>query len=177
MAKKPQRPGTHSTRTSKGTAIVGGLLIALAAIGLILLLLNHFGVAGLTSTDQSLTPVSTSTAGVLPNKTPVIQIAPLAAEGITLKQATQAAAVSQQEALLIAGQLEPVAASQAKNTSAQYLLLDYAGSGTLGAHSTMQNIPAWMIEFQQIPSSTQSSYNLYVFLDANSGKELIAVRV
>jgi hypothetical protein len=173
MAKRPQR----RTARNNGTAIIGGLLIGLAIVGFIWLLLSHFGAAMLSSANPFLTAAPTSTAGVLPNNTPVVQVPSLAAEGITLKQATQAAALSRQEALLIAGQLEPVAASQAKYASTQYVLLNYSVSSTATGHANTQNVLAWMIEYQQIPSSTQSSYDLYVFLDANTGRELLSVRV
>jgi hypothetical protein len=177
MAHRSPRRSVREVATRQGTAIIGGLLIILACAALVWLLLSHFSAARLSPSAQSLTASPTPAAGVLPNNTPVVQIASLAAEGITLKQATHAAALSRQEALLIASQLEPNAASQAKSASAQYLLLDYAGSNSTAVRSSMQNEPSWMIEYQQIPSSTQTPYDLFVFIDANTGKELIAVRV
>jgi hypothetical protein len=155
------------------------LLIAIAIVAVVWLLLSHFGTAWLSASNQyqTLPAAPTSTAGVLPNHRPVAQVAALVAEGITLKQATQASSLSQDEAALIAGELEPIAASNDKSASAEYVLLDYAGSKNTSAHSSLENVPVWMIEFQQVSSPGSSSYDLYVFIDANTGNELLAVRV
>jgi hypothetical protein len=101
---------------------------------------------------------------------------------------TQAPALTQQQALLIASQLESDAATQATKTSAQYVLLTYAGTHTSTAHAGFSNVAAWMIIYQQIPLAPgdpsadptpfpQPHHDLYVFLDANSGTELLAIWV
>jgi hypothetical protein len=119
---------------------------------------------------------------------PVAQVPPLVAAGITLGHADQTSALNQQQALLIARQLEPDAATNAKKVGAQYILLNYIPPGTPGAHTSISNTPAWLILYQSIPSapndtsadptsSSNSSHDLYVFLDANSGKELLKVWV
>ena len=97
----------------------------------------------------------------------------------------QKAALSQQQALLIAGQLEPDAASKAKSTSASYVLLNYP-VGKAATHTNLSDVAAWMIVYQKIPRQPAAAsveptplpltyQNLYVFLDANSGKELLAI--
>jgi hypothetical protein len=96
--------------------------------------------------------------------------------------------LSQQQALLIASQLEPGATSKSKTTSARYVLLSYPDKSTPAAHPDYHDVPTWMILYQRIPLEPadasldptpfpHSSYDLYVFLDANSGKELLAIQV
>ncbi len=102
------------------------------------------------------------------------QIPALQAEGITLGHPSQAPALSQQQALLLARQLIPDAATQAKSTTASYVLLNYPASS---GHPAFNNVPAWMIVYQQVPVtfSSQAHQDLYLFLDANTGKELLAI--
>jgi hypothetical protein len=116
------------------------------------------------------------------------QIPALMAEGITLgypSHPSHTAALSQQQALLIAGELEPDAATKAKSTSASYVLLNYP-VGKAAAHANLTDVPVWMIVYQKIPRQPAdasveptplplSYQNLYVFLDADSGKELLAI--
>ena len=91
-----------------------------------------------------------------------------------------------QQALQIAGTLEPDAAAHAKKVISEYVLLNYAQKNS--TQPDMTNRPAWMIYYQQIPLQStdpavdptpfpQSHHDLYVFLDATSGKELLAVWV
>jgi hypothetical protein len=144
------------------TAIVGGGLLLIALIWAILLVF-HPSLASRISTSLQL-PGAASTPG------PETQIAALQAEGITLQRPSQTPALSQQQALLIAGQLVPDAATQAKGTKASYVLLNYSSSG-------FNNVPVWMIVYQQVPVtfSSQSHQDLYLFLDASSGKELLSI--
>jgi hypothetical protein len=117
-----------------------------------------------------------------------MQITPLVAEGITLGHTDQTPALNMQQALLIASQLEPDAASKSKSPSAQYVLLNYPNKSTPATHPDLNGVPAWMVLYQKIPLEPgdasidptpfpRSYYDLYVFLDANSGKELLVVRV
>ena len=112
----------------------------------------------------------------------VAQIPPLLAQGITLSYTDQKPSLSQQQAVLLANQLEPDAASKAKNVTALYALLNYPVTKTSAAHPAFNNVPIWLIEYQQIPLSptdpaalTHGSHALYVFLDAHSGKELLVL--
>lgn len=177
MAKKQGRAANRKAAGKPSrvmSGIIGGILIGLAGVWAIWLLLHQF------STSIPMPP------GLPPaqNATPVSQISPLAAEGITLASASQSPPIGRQQALLIAQQLEPDAAASAKQTTAQYVLVTYPASGTSAAHANLHDTPAWLIEYQSVPlapgdssASGQSTYNLYVFLDASSGKELLVVRV
>lgn len=177
MAKKQARATSRKAAGKPSRAvsgIIGGVLIGLAGAWAIWLLLHQF------STSIPLPP------GLPPaqNATPVSQISPLAAEGITLAPASQSPALPRQEALLIAQQLEPDAATSAKQTTAQYVLVTYPAASNLAAHPSLHDTPAWLIEYHSVPlapgdssASGRSTYDLYVFLDASSGKELVVVRV
>ena len=182
MAKK--QPGISTERTPArqprlATGIVGGILLGLAGIWLVWLLLHQLGGPSLPRL-----PIS----ALAPTSAPARQITPLAAEGITLGHTDQTPALNKQQALLIAGQLEPDAANKSKSTSAQYVLLNYPNRNTPATHADLNGVPAWMVLYQKIPfepadasvdpgPSPQSYYDLYVFVDANSGKELLIVQV
>ncbi len=114
-----------------------------------------------------------------------VQVPQLVAEGISLSHAGQSPTLSQQQAMMIANQLEPEAATHAKSSSAKYVLLNYAAKGT-SQHAAVNNVPVWMVLYQRIPidpnnasvdpmPATRSSHDLYVFVDANSGKEVLSV--
>ena len=172
------------SRTSQSrlmSGIVGGILLGLAGIWLGWLLIYQHG-----GPNLSILPIIGGIAA--PTYPPVTQASLLLAEGITLGQPTQAPALSKQQALLIASQWEPDAATKARSTSAQYVLLNYHSISTPATHPDLNNVPAWMILYQKIPlqstdtsvdptPSLQSSHDLYVFLDANSGKELLVIWV
>jgi hypothetical protein len=183
MARRQAQPPEKSDSTTQWFRItsgfVGGMLLGLACLWLVWLLLHQF--AGSTIPAP---PV----IGSFPINPPVAQITPLAAEGITLGHPGQTPTLSQQQALFIASQLEPGAASKAKTPSAQYVLLNYPNKGTPPAHPDYHDVPVWMILYQGIPLQhadasvdptpiPRSSYDLYVFLDANSGKELLTIQV
>ncbi|HYT34443.1 MAG TPA: hypothetical protein VEL69_05365 [Ktedonobacteraceae bacterium] len=185
MARKQSRaPARHDSTTPRFrrvSGVLGAILLALAGIWLAWLLLHQFVGAAIPA------PPVPSNIGVAPANPSDTQIAPLTAEGITLGHPDTTPGLSQQQALFISGQLEPNAASKAKTTSAQFVLLNYPNKGTPAAHADYHNIPAWMVLYQGIPlkpaaaavdptPSPRSTYNLYVFLDANSGKELLAIQ-
>ncbi|HLX58082.1 MAG TPA: hypothetical protein VKR83_13760 [Ktedonobacteraceae bacterium] len=165
-------------RSRKITGIIGAVLIIGAACWLGWLLLRQFtGIAGI-----SISPLSATGATL----SPTVALTPLAAAGISLGHPTLTPALNQQQALLLAGELEPVAAAQAKKTSSEYVSLTYADRSN--ARSDLTNIPAWLIIYRQIPipandpsvdpaSSQQTHQDLYVFLDANNGKELLAIMI
>ena len=168
------RPISQSRRAS---IVIGVILIAMAFLMIGWLLLNHFG---LRVSGQSFLPQAGSDATALPTA----QIPPLAAAGISLGHPKQAPALTQQEAVFITGQLEPDAATKAKKTSAQYVLLSYAGTNSSTSFPGFHNVLAWMFVYQHVPLAPadpggtpfpQTHYDLYVFLDANTGKELLAL--
>lgn len=155
------------------SGLIGGVLLGIAVIWIGVMVLQHAGVA---------VPSFPTIAGIgssLSAPAPAVQITPLVAEGITLGSTNQTPGLNQQQALLLASELEPDAASHAKVTGAKYVLLNYPNTSTPPVHPNFSGVPAWMITYQQIPqqSSSQATYDLYVFLDANSGKELLTVRV
>ncbi len=154
------------------SGLIGGVLLGIAVLWIGVLVLQRVGVA--VPSFPTIVGFGSSSAPA-----PVIQITPLVAEGITLGATNQTPALNQQQALLLASELEPDAASHAKVTGAKYVLLTYPNTSTPPVHPNFNGAPAWMITYQQIPqqSSSQATYDLYVFLDANSGKELLTVRV
>ena len=172
-ASTPQR-----LRVTSGA--VGVILLAFAGIWLAWLLLHQFAGSAVPA------PPTIHVAPTI--NSPELQITPLVAAGITLSHPDKTPGLSQQQALLIASQLEPDAASKAKTAIAQYVLLNYPDKGTPATHTDFHNVPTWMVLYQGIPLKPanasvdqapppHSSYDLYVFLDASSGKELLAVQV
>lgn len=183
LRKKRPKGGRPASRGCSSSAVVGGMLLVVAIAGF----------AWFLAHQQQLSPLPAfPLPGFAPANPPAVQVPPLLAAGITLGHPTQAPGLNQQQALVIAGQLEPDAAANARNTNAQYVLLSYSGTGTARAAPAVQpdlnHIPAWMILYQGIPLEPsdpsvdptpfpQSHHDLYVFLDANTGKELLAIWV
>lgn len=172
-----EQPTASHSRLLSG--IAGGILLVVGVAWLAWLLTHQ--------NARPVVPVFT-TPGLASTHSPTVQVSPLLAAGITLGKPLQPAALNQQQALLIASELEPDAAVNAKNTTTQYVLLNYTNRSTPAVHPDMTDYPAWMILYQNIPlqpgdasvDSTpfpQSHHDLYVFLDANNGKELLAIWV
>ena len=172
-----ERPTTSRSRLISG--IAGAILLA-AGVAWLAWLLTH----------QNARPAQPifRLPGLAPTHTPAVQVSPLLAAGITLGKPIQPSTLNQQQALLIASELEPDAAINAKNTTVQYVLLNYINRSTPATHPNLTGYPAWMILYQNIPlqpgdasvDSTpfpQSHHDLYVFLDADNGKELLAIWV
>lgn len=172
MARKQQQPSPSRFVTS----IIGGALLVFCFIWLGWIVFHP------KTGAMNVSPLA------LPRLAPpaptATQIPALLAQGITLSQTDQKPALSQQQALLIANQLEPEAASNAKKVGTYYALLNYPVTKTPATHPALNNVPVWLIEYQQIPlpaadagpaASVRTSHDLYVFLDANSGKELLAL--
>jgi hypothetical protein len=122
----------------------------------------------------------------VPTAMPETQIPPLLAEGITLGHLDQTPSLSQKQAMLLASQLEPDAATKAKTVAARYVSLTYTSTSTAPVHSNLSNVPVWLIVYQQIPLQPadasvdptpfpHSYHDLYVFLDASSGKEVLSI--
>jgi hypothetical protein len=175
MAKKQQ-----SSRFRASTAIVGGLLLMIGFLWLGWIFFSH-------RSPVSLSP-STLLPGLMATPTPNLQFAPLLAQGITLRATDQKPALSRQQAVEIANRLEPDAASRAKGTDTRYALLSYPMTKTPVTHPDWNNVAVWMVLYQQIPQGSgdtsfdpkappQSSHDLYVFLDANTGQELFSLWV
>ncbi|GCE11698.1 hypothetical protein [Tengunoibacter tsumagoiensis] len=168
-----QKPGPG--RIQMIGAILGGVLL-----GLIILWLGwslFLSPTASTGSAWKFFRVGTSAS-------PVVQQAPLLAAGITLGRAEQKPVLSQAQALLLAGQQEPDAASQAQNTQAQYVLVNYPAKD--GNHADIKDQPSWLIIYQKIPLQPtdaevdptpfpQSTHDLYLFLDASTGHEILSV--
>ncbi len=159
------------------SAIVGGVLLGIALLWLGGILFPQHG-----------HPLAVTLPGLVPGPTnaPEVQIPQLVAEGITLEQASQTPRLSQQQALFIAGQRQPDAASKAKAVTARYVLLNAPVTGTPTTHPNLTNVAVWMIWYQHIAQksadpaidptpSAHPFHDLYVFLDANSGKEVLTI--
>ncbi len=168
-----KRPRSQSNLTS---GIVGGVLLGLSCLWLGWLLLAQHGSALMLSLPA------------FPGSSSDTQVAPLLAEGISLSHSDQTPTLSQQQAMLIANQLEPEAASKAKSASAKYVLLNYPATSTPATHANFNNVPVWMIWYQKIPigatnasvnstSSPSAFHDLYLFINANNGKEVLSVWV
>jgi len=171
---KNRRPASLSHTIS---GVVGGMLFVAGIVWLVWLL-----------THPRLFPPTLPVSGLAPTRPPAGQIPSLLAAGITLGRPTRPPALNQQQALLIASELESDAASRAESASSQYVLLSYTSRNIPTTYRDLNNYPAWMILYQNIPlepgdasvdptPSPQSQHDLYVFLDANTGKELLAIWV
>ncbi len=172
MAKRRRR-----LQSKRMSAIAGAILLGLGCLWLGWLLLGQHNNSN-----------GGSFIWPLPGSNPASSDAPipqLVAAGINLSHAGQNPNLSQQQATAIANQLEPDAASNAKSTNARYALLNYVPTGT-STHATLNNVPVWMVIYQHIPiapnnasvdpvPSTRSYHDLYVFVDANTGKEVLSV--
>ena len=176
MVRKRRR--SQSNRIS---GVVGGTLLGIGCLWLGWLLLAQHG----NTPNLSLFP---NLPGFPSTPDSDIQVTSLLAEGISLSHSDQTPALNQQQATLIANQLEPEAASKAKSVSAKYVLLNYPAMSTPATHANINNVPVWMVWYQKIPFEpsnasadpallSDSSHDLYVFIDANSGKEVLSVWV
>src|SRR5438105_3440906 len=135
-----------SSRFRPMTALVGGLLLIIGFLWIGWLLFYQHGA-------QSLSP-PILLPGLAATPTANQPIAPLIAQGITLSATEQKSALRQQQAVEIADQLEPDAASKAKSTSARYALLTYLSTSTPATHPDWENVAVWMVWYQQIPQNS-----------------------
>src|SRR5260370_33112894 len=106
---------TKSRNTRSGSQVhrgrvVGGILIVMASLWLGLLLLHHFGV-GVAG------PSSLALPGLAPTAPPTAPVSSLALARVSLGHPTRSPALTQQQALVIASQLEADAAMKAKKTN------------------------------------------------------------
>jgi hypothetical protein len=159
-----------------GSALLGGLLIcaALAWFGWLLLRQHSPGLSfNFPFTGFSNQPTAQATAD------------PLVSAGITLgtPAAGQTSALSREQALLLANQMEPQAAAHASHIDAAYVLLTYKGKAS--TLTSLQEAPAWLVHYTHVasagpdtaadPHASNTSHDCYIFLDANNGKELFAI--
>lgn len=175
-AESARRSGA-APRSNRVSAVVGGGLIAVAALWFLWLLVRQVspGVLSLPFPVPNPQPAR-------PASTPVD---PLAVAGVTLLAPPQGQepGLTQQQALLVASQVEPQAAARATGADARYTLFSYQASAARapGFH----NVPIWLIRYRGIaeprpdtaadPDATGASHDFYVFLDASTGRELLAI--
>jgi hypothetical protein len=148
------------------------VLLLLVACSLLWVFLSHH-----TSTHANMVQVTATPA--------VPQNASLQAVGVTLGYTSHPAAITQQQAEVLAQQFAPDATDE-HAVKAQYVALNYDAESGGKEKVDIANVPVWMITYQQITaSSTYTSidpkapatlqHNLYVFVDAQTGKELLSI--
>jgi len=189
-ARKTSRPAqtarqSRAVRDKRGpdpasrqfSAIVGVALIGAAVLWFIWLLVRQV--------NPGLVSLSFPFPNMLPPRQASTPVDPLATAGITLSSPFQGQepALTQQQALLLAGQMEPQAAAKSAGVSARYTLFSY--QGTAPGAASFHNQPVWLIHYSGIseplpdtaadPHASSTKHDLYVFVDASSGRELLAI--
>ncbi|GCE03765.1 hypothetical protein [Dictyobacter aurantiacus] len=155
---------------------IGGLLLGVGLFWLLWLFLFHPVSVPVISrwsmVDAATTPVPAS----------LLQSAPLMSAGVTLNTPNDTPPISQLQALQLAAQAEPAAAASAKKIDAYYVLLTYPAAANHQNHSSLTNLPTWLIWYQQVPQpstnvalTTQPPQDLYLFINAQTGQLALAV--
>ncbi|HET8842082.1 MAG TPA: hypothetical protein VFN35_11480 [Ktedonobacteraceae bacterium] len=187
MAKRKTSQGRTTTRrstqkqqdksvTRQFSAIVGGTLIGIALLWAVWLLLRQ--------TNPAMNSLVFPMPGPLSQNATSSPSNPLLAAGVTLTTPStgQEPALTRQQALLLASQLEPTAAAQAGAVDAQYTLFSYTNAKT---STTFRDAQAWLVHYSKVPEprpdasadprAASTQHDLYVFLDANSGATLLKI--
>ena len=182
-AQTARRPGAARRRSTPNpasrqvSAIVGVALIGVAALWFLWLVVRQV--------NPGVVSLSFPFSNLLPSRSTNTPVDPLTAAGITLSAPLpgQEPDVTQQQALLLAAQLEPQVAAQATEVTARYTLFSYQGNAPDAP--SFRNVPVWLIHYSGIsephpdtgadPHATGAQHDFYVFLDANSGRELLAI--
>lgn len=158
--------------TGRGLSALMGIVLVAGALLLFVWFSVHQASPSVTFFQAS--PTAASTAND-----------PLAAAGITLATPAQGQQpqLTRQQALTLVNQIEPGMAAQAGKVDAQYTLFSYTRPTT--SQPVFQDVPVWLVHYAQVseppPDSgadshaTREQHDFYVFLDATSGKELLAV--
>lgn len=179
--------GTHRAKSARGrgrdpvsrqfSAIVGIALIGIALLWFVWLLVRQF--------SPSMVSFNLPLPNIMMPQSSNAQADPLAAAGITLSTPAQGQEplLSQQQALLLAAQMEAPIATKAGGVDARYTLFSYRGNNAAGA--SFHNVPVWLIHYSGVsapppdthadPHATRAAHDFYLFLDANSGRELLAI--
>lgn len=121
------------------------------------------------------------------NVTPTAPTDPLVAAGITLAVPPESPqpVLNREQAILLANQIQPEAATQASSVSVAYVLFSYDGNND--ATPTYVKEPAWVVHYSNIKEprpdtsadteATSTQHDCYVFLDADSGQQLLSIWV
>jgi len=176
-ARAMERESRPGERVRRASALLGGVLICAALGWFVWLLANQ------QHSSLAFRFPFASSQGQQPTAQPSVD--PLVAAGITLATpaAGQTAQISQQQAIVLANQLEPLAAAHASGVSASYVLLSSRGSTPIPGG--LNSVPAWLVHYSKVatagpdtgadPHATNPPHDCYLFLDANSGQELLAL--
>ncbi len=171
---RPQKSAA-SPLTRRFSAIAGCVLVVFALLWFSWLLLRQI--------NPTLGAVTLPLPGSYGQNTPASTSEPLTAAGITLTQPVQGQepTLTRQEALLLAGQLEPSAAAHAGTVAEQYTLFSYGNPSA--TQKSFQNVPIWLIHYSKIsepppdtaadPHASAVHHDVYIFLDAGNGQELL----
>lgn len=159
------------------SAIIGIALIGIALLWLIWLLVRQF--------SPSMVSFNLPLPNIMLPQSSNAPADPLVAADITLSTPAQGQEplLSRQQALLLAAQMEAPIATKASGVDARYTLFSYQGSKDGG--SSFHNVPVWLIHYSGVsapapdthadPHATGATHDFYLFLDANSGRELLAI--
>jgi hypothetical protein len=159
------------------SAIVGIVLIGIALLWFVWLLARQFNPVGIS--------LKLPLPNIMPQQSSNAPADPLVAAGITLSSPAQGQEplLSQQQALLLAAQIEAPIAARAKGVDSSYTLFSYQGNNAAG--TSFHNVPVWLIHYSGVsapppdtaadPRASSASHDFYLFLDANSGRELLAI--
>lgn len=176
VARKSPRKRPPDSAMRQFSAITGAVLVGMALLWFVWLLVRQLS-PGLVSITFPLPNVMMNSASG--------QSDPLAAAGITLSSPAQGQEplLTERQALLLANQIEPGVAGRAGGVDAQYTLFSYHSANS--SYPDFHNVPIWLIHYTQIsepppntsadPHASTTHHDFYVFLDANSGRELLAI--
>lgn len=177
IADRSARKRTPDSVARQFSAIVGAALIGVALLWFAWLLVRQLNPGTLSIVFPLPGTLSQTSANEPTN--------PLTAAGITLStpEQGQKPLLTQQQALLLANQAEPQVAVHAHGVDAVYTLFSYKDSNSTS--SSWQDVPTWLVHYTGVeepqpdtaadPQATHRSHDLYIFLDASSGQELLAI--
>jgi len=179
-ARKPTRKPAHKVQkrssTRQASAIFGAILVGIALL--------WFGWLYARQANPTLGAMNFSLPAVLNSASTATATDPLVAAGITLATPAQdqQPAIGHEQAILLADQMQPEAAANAGSVSAEYVLLSDSNK-TLSV--PLQNTPVWVVHYTKIagphpdtaadPHATTTLHDLYIFLNASNGQELLAL--
>lgn len=177
LSKKAPRRKSSETTARQVSAVIGIALISLALIWFIWL--------NLRQANPGLSFLTFPMPGILAHNSAGSTDDPLAAAGITLTAPTQGQepSLTRQQAFLLSDQLEPGIAARAGKADARYTLFSYKSPAS--SEESFHEVPVWLIHYTQVSEprpdtaadrhASSTHHDFYVFLDAHSGKQLLAI--
>lgn len=176
-AHKSARQRQPDSALRQFSAIIGAALVGVAVLWFVWLLVRPL--------SPGLVSITFPVPGILPQNPPNAPKDPLIAAGITLSSPAQSQQplLTRQQAIFLVNQMEPQVAAHAGGVNAQYTLFSYHGGSS--SASGFQNVPVWLVHYTSVaeprpdtaadPRASSTQHDLYVFLDANNGRELLAL--